>query len=385
MREYMELALQLAEKWRGKTSPNPMVGAVVVKDGEIVGKGAHEKAGEPHAEVHALNSASERAKGSTLYVTLEPCSHYGKTPPCTEKIIACGVKKVVAAMEDPNPLVAGRGLARLKEAGIEVEVGMCEAEARRLNEVFLKFITTKKPYVILKAAASLDGKIATGTGDSKWITNELARQKVHEIRNQVDGVIVGRGTLLSDNPRLNVRLSEEVRPRDPQKIILTSKLEIDPTVLANLEVFQLSKEKPLMVVGIKDECSERRVDEFRQMGVDVLLIPRKDDAITRNGTATNSENPILDLEALLTELGQRGLTSLLLEGGSGVYTQFLQAGLVDKVYLFQAPILLGAEGLTWTGDLGVERVTEAIRLYDIRYEILQDNWLIEGYTRKEGL
>ncbi|AZR72955.1 riboflavin biosynthesis protein RibD [Anoxybacter fermentans] len=364
MKKYMELALRLAAEWRGFTSPNPMVGAMVVKDGKIVGKGAHKKAGGPHAEVYALDEAGELARGGTLYVTLEPCSHYGKTPPCTEKIIASGIKKVVAAMEDPNPLVAGRGLTRLKEAGIEVEVGLCEKEARKLNEVFIKYITTRKPFVILKAAITLDGKIASVSGDSKWITNELSRIKVHQLRNQVDAVLVGKGTLLSDNPRLNVRL-ERGEIRNPQKIVLTSSLDIEPAQLKEMAAYQLSTEKPLIMVGAKNLVSQKRVEELEKMGIDVILLSYEEDGV--------------DLEQLLIALGEREITSLLLEGGSGVYTRFLKAGLVDKAYIFQAPIIIGDEGLSWVQKMGFEKIDQGLRLKDVEYEPIADNILTIGY------
>lgn len=363
MEKYMKLALKLAAEWRGATSPNPMVGAVVVKDGQIVGKGAHQRAGEPHAEVHALNEAGERASGSTLYVTLEPCSHYGKTPPCTEKIIACGVKKVVAAMTDPNPLVAGRGLAQLMNAGIEVEVGVCENDAKRLNEIFIKYITSKKPFVVLKAAITLDGKIATHTGDSKWITNEFARERVHQIRSSVDGIIIGKGTLKSDNPRLNVRLAKKFK--DPQKIIITSDLTLKPTEVKEMAVYQLSQNQPLILVGGRGLVPADQVQRWEELGVEIMLVD-----VGQQG---------VDIDQLLTLLGERGITSLLLEGGSGVYTSFLEAGQVDKVYLFQAPIILGDDGKSWVQKMGLNTIQEGIRLQNVEFEQMGDNFLTVGY------
>lgn len=363
MEKYMKLALELAAEWRGSTSPNPMVGAVVVKDSQIVGKGAHHRAGEPHAEVHALNDAKELARGSTMYVTLEPCSHYGKTPPCTEKIITSGVKKVITAMEDPNPLVAGRGLAQLRDAGIEVEVGMCENDAKRLNEVFLKYITTKKPFVVLKAAITLDGKIAARSGDSKWITNELARERVHQIRSNVDGILIGKGTLKSDNPRLNVRLAKKFK--DPQKIVITSDLNLQPAELKEMAAYQLSQDRQLILVGGKEQTDPNQVRRLEELGVEVMLI--------------DADQQGLNINQLLTRLGESGITSLLLEGGSGVYTSFLQAGLVDKVYLFQAPIILGDDGKSWIKKIGVEMVQEGIRLQNVEFEQMGDNYLTIGY------
>ncbi len=363
MIEYMKMALKLAEEWKGSTSPNPMVGAVVVKDGKVVGKGAHRRAGEPHAEVYALEEAGKLAKGSTLYVTLEPCAHHGKTPPCTEKIIASGVKKVIVAIEDPNPLVAGRGISQLRDAGIEVVVGMCENEARKLNEVFIKYMTTGKPFVILKTAITLDGKIATLSGDSKWITNEIARVKVHHLRNMVDGILVGKNTLLNDRPKLNVRLPRG--GRDPQKIVLTTSLDIDSEELKMMPIYQLALEKPLILVGAEEMVTKDRIDSFENIGVDVITVP-----LVENG---------LDLDKLLLYLGERGITSLLLEGGSEVYTQFLSAGLIDKVYIFQAPIIVGDDGLSWVQKLGVNQIVDGMRLKDVEFEPIADNMLTVGY------
>ncbi len=363
MVEYMRKALKLAAEWKGSTSPNPMVGAVVVKDGKVVGKGAHQRAGEPHAEVHALNDAKDMAKGSTLYVTLEPCSHHGKTPPCTDKIIASGVKKVVVAIEDPNPLVAGQGIQKLRDVGIEVIVGMCEKEAKKLNEVFFKYITTKKPFVILKTAITLDGKIATVSGDSKWITNEISRLKVHHLRNMVDGVLVGKGTLIKDQPQLNVRLPKG--GRDPQKIVLTNDLDIDIDQLKMMPVYQLSKEKPLIMVGAKERVDKNKLEQLKEIGVDVIALDRGKEGV--------------DLEELLKALGERGITSLLLEGGSEVYTRFLSAGLVDKAYIFQAPIIIGDEGISWVKDMGIEKISDGMRFKAVEFEPIAENMLTIGY------
>lgn len=364
MKHYMKLALELAAKWKGFTSPNPVVGAVVVKNDTIVGQGAHKKAGGPHAEVFALEEAGQASEGSTLYVTLEPCSHHGKTPPCTDKIIESGVAKVVAAMEDPNPLVAGRGLKKLEEAGIEVEVGLCEEEARKLNEIFIKYILTRKPYVILKTAISLDGKIAASSGDSKWITNELSRIRVHQIRNQVDGIVVGKNTLLQDDPRLNVRL--EGKSSDPQKIVLMGELDLTIDELEGKQVFKLSsQENPLILVVFEDGITNSQIDKLKELGVEVILLPKKDGQ--------------LDLDQLLMELAGRGITSILLEGGNGLYTGFLKEELVDKIYLFQAPKIVGDEGLNWVGSMGNGAISESLQLKDVDYEPIADNILTIGY------
>ena len=212
-RKFMEYALALASKARGRTSPNPLVGAVIVRNGEIVGEGYHQKAGDAHAEIHALNQARGLAEGATMYVTLEPCCHWGRTPPCTESVIRAKLADVLVAMKDPNPQVAGNGIRQLEEAGINVQVGICEEESRQLNEVFIKYITTKRPFVILKSAISLDGKIATASGESQWITSEASRLKGHEVRAEVDAILVGIGTVLQDNPSLTARLPETAKRR----------------------------------------------------------------------------------------------------------------------------------------------------------------------------
>ena len=239
----MKMALELAEQGRGWTSPNPMVGAVVVKDGTVVGKGFHKAAGSTHAEIHALNDAGEKARGATLYVTLEPCSHIGRTPPCTQAILTSGIKRVVAGMKDPNPLVIGGGLAFLKSQGLDVSAGVCEDECLRLNEIFIKSVTTSLPFVILKCAATLDGRIATRTGDSKWITNPLSRQFVHELRHAVDAIMVGIGTVLKDNPLLTTRL-EGRKGSDPIRIVLDTHLSIPP----NARLLHLTSDSDTLLV-----------------------------------------------------------------------------------------------------------------------------------------
>ncbi len=264
----MQLALDLARKTKGQTSPNPVVGAVVVKDGRIVGMGAHLKAGEPHAEVHALNMAREEAENSTLYVTLEPCSHYGKTPPCAERIIKEKVKKVVVAVLDPNPLVSGSGLYMLSEAGIEVTVGVLEKEASQLNEFFHKYITTRLPFVTVKTAMTLDGKIATSTGDSRWITGESSRNFVHQIRHQHDAILVGIGTVLKDNPSLTVRT--EQKGVNPVRIVIDTHLKIP--IEAKLITDQ---EAPTWIFTTKRE-NESKIAVLKEKGINVILVNQKE-------------------------------------------------------------------------------------------------------------
>ena len=364
--QYMKLALQLAEQFRGKTSPNPLVGAVVVQNGKIVGKGAHQFAGGPHAEVYALTEAGDQAKAATLYVTLEPCCHYGKTPPCTDRIISAGIAKVIVATLDPNPLVAGKGIQQLRSAGIEVEVGMCGEEARQQNEIFLHYITTKMPFVTAKAAISLDGKIATAEGDSKWISNEESRREVHVLRSQADAVLIGKNTFLKDNPRLNVRLEEETE--GPQKIVVIPKFRLDVPFeskanfleqIMDSNVYKTSIQKPLIVVCHYSVATPAMLTEFKKNKIEVIPV--------------GGEIHHLDLRELLQKLGEREITSLLLEGGSGIYTSFLQAGLINKFHIFQAPILVGNDGIPFLQNLQIKSMSDCYKMKIRKTETLEDN------------
>ncbi|ADL12941.1 bifunctional diaminohydroxyphosphoribosylaminopyrimidine deaminase/5-amino-6-(5-phosphoribosylamino)uracil reductase RibD [Acetohalobium arabaticum] len=358
--DYMRLALDLAAKGRGRTSPNPMVGAVIVKDGEIVGQGYHHAAGKPHAEVNALQDAADKTEDATVYVTLEPCSHYGKTPPCTKALIGAGVSRVVAAMKDPNPKVAGRGLQKLADAGIEVESGLLEEEAKELNEAFIKYITTERPFVILKNAMTLDGKIATKTGDSKWISGEESRRYVHRLRDEVDGILVGIGTVLSDNPRLTTRLPEQ-DGQDPIRIVLDSRLEIP--LDSNL-VTQESEAKT--VVAAAETADEEKAAKLEEAGVEVIFLPDKQGRI--------------DLDSLLAELGRMEIMSLLVEGGSRINTSFLFTELVDKILYFIAPKLIGgSEAVQAVGGQGVDKVADGIELGDYELSTIGNDILIVGY------
>ncbi|MBL7202457.1 MAG: bifunctional diaminohydroxyphosphoribosylaminopyrimidine deaminase/5-amino-6-(5-phosphoribosylamino)uracil reductase RibD [Anaerolineae bacterium] len=360
----MERALRLAERGRGRTSPNPMVGAVLVKDGEIVGEGFHPRAGEPHAEVFALRQAGERARGAILYVNLEPCCHYGRTPPCTRALIAAGVAEVHLAMLDPNPLVAGRGRAQLEAAGIRTVVGEREAEARALNEVFVYWVTTRRPFVIAKFAMSLDGKTATRIGDARWITGPSARQYVHRLRDQVDAILVGVNTVIADDPRLTTRL-EQAEVRHPLRVILDSRGRIpttarvlDPalpgqTVIATTEAMPLQRRRAL-------------VDK-----ADVLVLPADEERVS----------PV----ALLAALGEREVTSLLVEGGGTVLGSFFAHGLVDKVLAFVAPMIIGGQHApTPVGGPGAARIAEAWRLTGVQIQQLGADVLISGYPTREA-
>lgn len=317
---YMRLALDLAASAKGKTNPNPVVGAVIVKDGVIAGTGIHRKAGEPHAEVHAFNNAGDYAKDATLYVTLEPCSHYGKTPPCANLVKESGVKRVVVATQDPNPEVAGRGIGLLRDAGIEVEVGILEKEAQRQNERFIHNMKNDRPFVISKYAMTLDGKLATHTGHSKWITGEQSRHAVHLLRDEVDAILVGIGTVLADNPSLTTRLPEG-GGKNPVRIILDSELRIP----LDAHVTQVSEAKTIIVTH--ENASIEKMTFLRETGIEFIRVPKTDAG--------------LDLEILMDELYKQGITDVLLEGGSEVNASFLRAGLIDKYLIYVAPKLLG--------------------------------------------
>ena len=358
----MKLALELAENFKGKTSPNPMVGAVVVKNGKIVGKGAHQFAGGHHAEVFALDEAGKKAKGATLYVTLEPCCHHGKTSPCTDKIIKAGISKVIIATKDPNPHVAGKGIQQLKAAGIKIEVGILGEEAKKQNEVFFHYIHTKKPFVIAKAAISLDGKIATSNGNAKWISNTESRIKTHELRNQVDAILIGKNTLINDDPSLNVRLDSVTE--GPQKIVIIPKLDISAEKLSKTKVYKWSKTKTLIVVCHNSYANNVIIKEFQKHNIQIIPV---------SGPPEN-----LEVEEILTELGQRKITCLLLEGGGGVYTSFLEANLINKFHFFQAPILIGNDGIPMLKNLNINSIDSAYNLKNVTIEKLGNNLHIEG-------
>jgi len=359
--DYMTRALELAERGRGSVEPNPLVGAVVVRDGVIVGEGWHERFGQAHAEVNALRLAGEAARGSTLYVTLEPCCHFGKTPPCTEAVIASGIRRVVLAMLDPFPLVAGQGAARLREAGIGVEVGVGEAAARRLNAPYLKRLRTDRPWVHAKWAMSIDGKIATRTGESKWITGEAARARAHELRGRVDAILIGKGTLLADNPLLTAR---PPGPRTAARVVLTATAEDMPETCRLLETVQ---EVPVLV--FTTEAARARLRSWRERGAEVIGLPA--------GTGG-----ALDVRSVLTELAKRNMTNVLVEGGAGTLGRFLDAGEIDEAHAFIAPKLFGGSAApSPVGGLGVPDLIRALMLTNWGVEQVGDDVLIHGFVQ----
>ncbi len=359
-RKFMEHALALAEKARGRTSPNPLVGAVIVRKGEIVGEGYHQKAGEAHAEIHALNQAKELAEGATMYVTLEPCCHWGRTPACTEALIHAKLSNIFVAMTDPNPRVAGNGIGQLEEAGIRVQVGLCEREAKQLNEIFIKYITTQHPFVILKSAISLDGKIATASDESQWITSEASRMKGHEIRAQVDVILVGVGTVLQDNPSLTTRLPGR-KDEDPIRIVVDS----HGRTPLGAKIFN-SESNAGTLIAVTENTPSEKIEALESAGADVLIVEAKSGRVC--------------LSTLMQELGHRGITSVLIEGGGEINAAALQAGIVDKLMFFVAPKLIGGKDAPGPiGGVGIARLAEAFELRNVKITQIGVDFLIEGY------
>ncbi|MDR7521157.1 MAG: bifunctional diaminohydroxyphosphoribosylaminopyrimidine deaminase/5-amino-6-(5-phosphoribosylamino)uracil reductase RibD [Armatimonadota bacterium] len=364
----MEEALALAQRAAGRTSPNPLVGALVVADGQVVGRGFHARAGAAHAEVVALREAGGRARGATLYVTLEPCCHAGRTGPCTEALINAGVRRVVAAMADPDPRVNGRGLARLREAGVDVAVGVLEARARRVNEFYVKHRRTGVPFVALKWAMSLDGKIAARRGSATAITGEAARRYAHELRNRYDAVLVGVQTVLADDPQLTCRLPADAQPapRNPLRIVVDSRLRTPP----GARVVTGVADAPTLVATTAAAPADR-VEALRRAGVEVLV-------------QDHTGGPV-DLRALMQTLGRRGLLSVLIEGGGTVNASALASGVVDKVIALIAPRLLGgAQAPTPLDGPGLNGVAGAIQLRDVQVRPLGEDLVVEGYLAAAG-
>ena len=357
----MKMAIELAERGRGYTAPNPLVGAVIVQDGVVVGKGYHARVGRVHAEINAIADAGDQAKGATLYVNLEPCNHHGRTPPCTEAILKSGLRRVVVGMSDPNPDVTGGGNQYLRDHGVEVICGVLQKESERLNEIFIKYVTTKRPFVILKCACTLDGYIATRAGDSKWITNAASRRFVHELRHAVDAIMVGVGTIKTDNPRLTTRLDDK-QGRDPIRIVLDTHLSIPPdAALLNLS----SDSDTLIVTG--PDVQEAKKKKLTSAGVRILSTELRDGRI--------------DLDVLMTRLGNLGITSLLIEGGSRVNASALEAHIVDKLFFCYAPKVLGGDdGIPAFKGRGPAFMSESIRIRDVSVHRFADDVMIEGYV-----
>ena len=355
---HMRQALELARKGEGRTAPNPPVGAVVVRNGKVVGEGFHSKAGEPHAEIFALQQAAERAHGADLYVTLEPCSHHGKTPPCVDAVIMAGVKRVFVGAVDPNPKVSGRGIERLRQSGIEVHVGLLESDCQRLIVAFTRLILTGRPLTIYKSAMTLDGNTATWSGDSRWISGEKSRLMVHRLRDRVEAVMIGSGTALRDDPLLNTRLPEN-NGRDPLRVVVDSQLRIAPDC-------RMLKQRSL--AGTLIATAVQSAETFKPLqdaGAEILVLPDERDGV--------------DLPALWQELGKRNVQRLLLEGGARLATAALKADLIDQMMIFIAPKVLGGSGFSglFAGQ-GCAKMSDALNLTNIAYVQIDKDLLITG-------
>ncbi|MDI6816541.1 MAG: bifunctional diaminohydroxyphosphoribosylaminopyrimidine deaminase/5-amino-6-(5-phosphoribosylamino)uracil reductase RibD [Actinomycetota bacterium] len=352
---YMDRAIALAEKGRGETSPNPMVGALIIKDDRVIAEGYHERAGEPHAEINALKNAVEDVTGATMVVSLEPCNHFGRTPPCTEAIIEAGIGKVVVGMVDPNPKCAGGGIKRLRDAGIEVEYGLLADKLAKQNEAFIKYITTGRPFVVLKTAISLDGKISEAPGMTTAITGFDTKQKVHELRSEHDAIMAGIGTVIADDPMLTTRL-EGVKAKNPIRVIVDSKAR---TPLSSRIVKSAREVRTIVAAGSR--AAPANIEDLKARGIEVLKLGRWDGAV--------------DVELLLEELGRLEISSVLVEGGSSLIASLVKAGMVDKYIVFVAPKLLGENGVDFVGG----KLESARMLRITATERFGDDILIEAY------
>ncbi|MFA8449393.1 MAG: bifunctional diaminohydroxyphosphoribosylaminopyrimidine deaminase/5-amino-6-(5-phosphoribosylamino)uracil reductase RibD [Bacteroidales bacterium] len=359
---YMSKALSLSLKGRGSVNPNPLVGAIVVKNGQIIGEGYHQKFGGKHAEINAFESLTESAEGAVMYVTLEPCSHFGKTPPCVQAIVKNKISKVFVGLLDPNPLVSGRGIRFLEEHGVEVVCGVLEKELQNVNRIFLKYITTKTPWVVMKTAMTLDGKIASCTGDSKWISCEESRLKVHKLRNELMGIMVGVETVKKDNPLLTTRLEQE-EVHNPIRIVADSKASIplDSRVLNTTG---------RTIVFVTDVAEKHKIKAIEDKGKEVYIV--------------RSHKGRIDLHSALSKLGDLEIDSLLLEGGGTINFSAIQEGIVDEVYSYIAPKIIGGSiSKTPVEGCGFDMMNKAVQLQQVSYEKIGDDLLIHGYIHKE--
>ena len=356
----MKIALDLAKKGEGLTSPNPMVGAVIVKKGKVVGTGFHKALGEAHAEVVAIDKAGDSAKGATLYVTLEPCNHTGRTPPCTGKIVDANISRVVVAMKDPNPDVKGGGIDYLKQHGIDIVLGICKDKAKKLNEAFIKYVGTKRPFVIIKCAATLDGRIATKTGDSRWVSGKESRAFVHRLRHAVDAIMIGINTVKQDDPSLTTRLND-LKGHDPFRIILDTHLAISE----NAKVLRLNSASDTIIVT-GNSISEKKKTQIENKRIRIIKSPVKDG--------------LIDLDSLMDRLGDFNITSVLIEGGSRVIAKALDEKIVDKIIFFYAPKIMGGDdGVPVCKGQGPDLMNNCIPVKDINVRRFGDDVMIEGY------
>ena len=355
----MERALELAEKGTGKVNPNPLVGAVIVKNGEIIGEGYHECYGEAHAERNAVKNAKESVEDSTIYVTLEPCAHYGKTPPCVDLIIEKKFKKVVIGMLDPNELVAGKSIEKLKKNGIEVIVGIKEEECKKLNEIFIKYITSKSPFVILKSGMSIDGKIATYSGESKWITSKESREDAQNLRNRLNSIMVGVNTIIADDPELTCRINKD------KKLI---RIVVDTNLRIPLDSKVVKNKDKLTIIATILNSNERKKKALRDLGVKIIEVSDKNNKV--------------NLKELVKKLGQEGLDSVLIEGGGTLNFSALEDNIVDKVIFYIAPKILGGENSkSCIAGIGFSELNQAVNLKDISYRKIGEDLVVEGYIK----
>lgn len=362
-RQYMQLALEMAALGRGYTNPNPMVGAVIVKDGQVIAKGYHHCCGQGHAEVEAFRDAGDAdVTGATMYVTLEPCSHYGKTPPCADKIVEKKIGRVVVGALDPNPLVAGKGIEKIRSAGIEVTTGVLADESIRLNEIFMKYIVNKEPFVLYKSAMSLDGKIAAPNGESQWISCEESRKEVHELRHQYMAIMVGSETVLTDDPMLNCRLIEG---KDPIRVVVDSALRIP------MEARLVKTARDIRtIVACTAIAPAGKIEMLRAAGVEVLMM--------------NEKNGHVDLKELVLKLGQMQIDSILVEGGATLACAAFEAGIIDKVQMYIAPKIIGGKtSRTPVGGAGIAHLEDAWKLHDITARQVGNDICISGYVTKQ--
>lgn len=359
--KYMERALELAKMGCGRVNPNPLVGAVIVKDNEIIGEGYHECYGEAHAERNAVKNATRSVEGSTIYVTLEPCAHYGKTPPCVDLLIEKKFKKVVIGMLDPNGLVAGKSIEKLKQHGIEVVVGVKEEECKKINEIFIKYITSKIPFVVLKSGMSLDGKIATFTGESKWITSKDSREDSQNLRNRLHSIMVGVNTIIADDPELTCRINSK-------KIL--NRIIVDTNLRIPLDSKVIKNKDKRTIVATTFNADENKKQVLREFGVKVIEVP--------------SKNNKVDLKELVKKLGQEGIDSILIEGGGTLNFSALEEGIVDKVIFYIAPKILGGEcSKSSIAGRGFSRLSDAVNLIHTSYRKLGEDLIVEGYIEKK--
>lgn len=359
--QYMEIALELAKKGEGKVSPNPMVGAVIVKNGNIIGRGYHMKYKEKHAEINAIDSTNESIENSTMYVTLEPCSHYGNTPPCVDRIIESKISKVVIGSLDPNPLVSGNGVKKLRENNIEVVTGVLEDKCKRLNEVFMKFIIKKRPFVIMKCAMSIDGKISTKDGESKWISCEESRLEVHKLRGLVKGIMVGVDTVVKDDPLLTCRIAGY---SSPTRIVVDSKLRIP----IHSKVIKDTTTKT--IIATTSKANRDKLKEIEAMGVRILICKEQDSRV--------------DINDLMEKIGELSIDSVLLEGGATLNYSALESNIVDKIHMYIAPKIIGGnESKTPVGGIGIDILSDAYKLINLNTKTIGNDIFIEGYIDKE--